>query len=269
MKQHPDGQPGCAIAVQRGDNNPGGGVSYFFDDDRIDGAITPGTCTLLVIRSSAMLNRAEREVNQTSQSVVAEQIILTEGTTKIWTLSGRQDFRNSADVVAFLNLSIGETAMRKRSVSLALLVIVLAWFVSSRVFTVAAGIEDQSAPVQKEQAPARLDKAEQEKALAEVKLKIAGHEDEPAEQVFKNIEILKGKKASRLPGMMSALTGLLGVDCTYCHVKDQWASEEKPTKQTARKMFRMIGTINKDNFEGRNAVSCWTCHRGSPHPPIQ
>ncbi len=30
----------------------------------------------------------------------------------------------------------------------------------------------------------------------------AGKENLPAEQVFKNIEILKGKPASRLPGMM-------------------------------------------------------------------
>ena len=112
-------------------------------------------------------------------------------------------------------------------------------------------------------------RAEDAQAIAEIKKRLAGHEDEPAETFFKNIEILKGKKASRLPAMMSALTGLLGVGCSYCHVTNEWDREDKPTKQTARKMFRMIGTINKDNFEGKNAVSCWTCHRGNPHPPIQ
>src|SRR5690242_5454790 len=111
--------------------------------------------------------------------------------------------------------------------------------------------------------------AERDAALADVKKIIAGREDDLAENVFKNIEILKGKKASRLPGMMQALTSLLGVNCTYCHVKDKWDSEEKPAKQTTRKMFKMIGGINKDYFDGKNAVSCWTCHRGSPHPPIQ
>jgi hypothetical protein len=45
----------------------------------------------------------------------------------------------------------------------------------------------------------------------------AGKENLPAEEVFKNIEILKGKPASRLPGMMTALNGLLGVKCAYCH----------------------------------------------------
>src|SRR5205085_11616189 len=73
-------------------------------------------------------------------------------------------------------------------------------------------------------------KAAQERALAEVQKRLAGHEDEPAEKVFANIQILKGKKASRLPGMMSALTGLLGVDCSHCHVPGKWASEEKAAK---------------------------------------
>lgn len=119
------------------------------------------------------------------------------------------------------------------------------------------------------QAQPAVNAAERDAALAEVKQMMAGREDESAEKVFKNIEILKGRKASRLPGMMSALTGLLGVSCTHCHVAGKWESEEKPAKQTARQMFRMIAAINGDYFEGRNAVSCWTCHRGNPRPPIQ
>jgi hypothetical protein len=125
------------------------------------------------------------------------------------------------------------------------------------------------APELKQQTQPTVNTAERDAAIADVTRNLAGHEDEPAEKVFKNIEILKGKKASRLPGMMSALTGLLGVNCTYCHVKDKWDSEEKPAKQTARKMFKMIGGINKDYFDSKNSVSCWTCHRGNPHPPIQ
>ena len=136
-------------------------------------------------------------------------------------------------------------------------------------FSTTADREAQS-PIGPAQSTATPDtRQEDAQSIAEIKKKLAGHEDEPAETFFKNIEILKGKKASRLPAMMSALTGLLGVGCSYCHVTNEWAREDKPTKQTARKMFRMIGTINKDNFEGKNAVSCWTCHRGNPHPPIQ
>src|SRR5262245_36213323 len=51
----------------------------------------------------------------------------------------------------------------------------------------------------------------QQTALNEIKQRLVGRENEPAEKVFKNIEVLRGKNASRLPGMMAALTGLLGV----------------------------------------------------------
>lgn len=102
-------------------------------------------------------------------------------------------------------------------------------------------------------------------ALAEINKMIAGREDEPAERVFKNIELLKGRKASRLPGMMSALTGLLGVDCAHCHAPREW-EKETPAKQTARKHFDMLKVAN-DQLEIQNpGVTCYTCHRGNPLP---
>jgi hypothetical protein len=163
--------------------------------------------------------------------------------------------------------------MLKKTVYCAFIVSSLGWFMVKDVFNTSART-DQSLPsslfsVAPQQSPPAVNATERDAALAEIKKSLAGHEDDPAEKVFKNIEILKGKKASRLPGMMAALTGLLGVNCTYCHVNDKWYSEEKATKQTTRKMFQMIGGINKDYFEGKNAVSCWTCHRGNPHPPLQ
>lgn len=106
---------------------------------------------------------------------------------------------------------------------------------------------------------------DKEQALAEVKKIIAGREDEPAERVFKNIETLKGKKASRLPGMMSALTGLLGVDCAHCHTPREW-EKETPAKQTARKHFDMLKVVNDQLEIQTNGVTCWTCHRGKPQP---
>lgn len=156
--------------------------------------------------------------------------------------------------------------MLKKIACCSFVVLSLGCFLSDRVWNARAQSDGRavtSGP------PPAVDAAERDAAVAEIKRRIGGREDEPAEQVFKNIEILKGKKAGRLPAMMSALTGLLGVNCTHCHVKGQWDSEEKPTKQTARKMFRMVGGINKDYFDGKNAVSCWTCHRGNPRPPIQ
>jgi hypothetical protein len=111
--------------------------------------------------------------------------------------------------------------------------------------------------------------ARQKEFLSSIRERIRGRESEPAETVFKNIELLKGKPASRLPGMMSALTGLIGVTCSTCHVPDHWESDELIPKQTARRHFKMQADLNRDYFGGANAVSCWTCHRGARIPPIQ
>lgn len=93
-----------------------------------------------------------------------------------------------------------------------------------------------------------------------------GKENLPAEQVFHNIEILKGKPASRLPGMMKSLNRLLGVQCTYCHVAGAWEKEEPEPKRATRRMFKMVGIISEKYFDGKDEVTCWTCHRGSPKP---
>ncbi len=66
--------------------------------------------------------------------------------------------------------------------------------------------------------------------------------------------------------MMSALTGLLGVTCSACHVPGNFASDELPAKKTARRHFEMQSGLNRDFFEGRNAVTSFTCHRGSRIP---
>ncbi|MBV8860213.1 MAG: photosynthetic reaction center cytochrome c subunit [Acidobacteria bacterium] len=88
-----------------------------------------------------------------------------------------------------------------------------------------------------------------------------------AEQVYKNIQVFKGLPASQLQGAMSFMADSLGVGCGYCHGK-AFESDEKPTKQAARGMIRMVFDLNKsggDLFQGA-AVSCYTCHRGKPGP---
>lgn len=88
-----------------------------------------------------------------------------------------------------------------------------------------------------------------------------------AEQVYKNIQVFKGLPASQLQGAMSFMADSLGVGCGYCHAKS-FESDEKPTKQAARRMIRMVFDLNKgggDTFRGAE-VSCYTCHRGSPRP---
>jgi photosynthetic reaction center cytochrome c subunit len=92
----------------------------------------------------------------------------------------------------------------------------------------------------------------------------AQQEDKPAEQVYKNIQVMKGMPASRLMSAMSRLTQSLGVDCSHCHVPDALDKDDKPAKQTARKMFEMVRMINATL--GANRVNCYTCHRGQPQP---
>jgi len=43
-------------------------------------------------------------------------------------------------------------------------------------------------------------------------------------------------------------------------------SLDTPRKRTARRMVLMVAAINRDNFGGRQVVTCWSCHRGRDRP---
>jgi hypothetical protein len=55
----------------------------------------------------------------------------------------------------------------------------------------------------------------------------------------------------------------LGVECSHCHVPDQWKDDSKRAKVMARKMMGMMPLVNAQ-LRGVGDVSCWTCHRGQP-----
>ena len=93
----------------------------------------------------------------------------------------------------------------------------------------------------------------------------AGSKEERAEQKYKNIQVLKGVPADRWMPIMFAFKNSLGVECTYCHVKDQWDKDDKENKQVARKMIKMVKDIN-GQLGGIGKVSCFTCHRGQERP---
>jgi hypothetical protein len=111
-------------------------------------------------------------------------------------------------------------------------------------------------------------------ASAAILRSIAGRENQPAESVFKNIKILKGIPAGRVPAIMNMGFGRsLGVSCGFCHVPGKWDLDDKEEKNTARLMFTMVQTINRDYMakvpNDRGAppvVNCFTCHRGNAHP---
>src|SRR5215467_3843033 len=79
-----------------------------------------------------------------------------------------------------------------------------------------------------------------------------------AEQVFKNIQALKGIPVDDFLQTMGIMTAALQFDCADCHAnagtdRVDWAADT-PRKRTARRMVTMMQTINKDNFAGRQMV---------------
>ncbi len=119
---------------------------------------------------------------------------------------------------------------------------------------------------------------DQEAALAKLREEIKGKEKLPAGEVFQNIQNFKQVPAGRLLAIMKfGYARSLGVNCNHCHAPENWASEEKPTKQIARDMHKMSAAINGEllpsikAFEGRTGrdrpiVNCTTCHRGQVKP---
>jgi len=66
--------------------------------------------------------------------------------------------------------------------------------------------------------------------------------------------------------MMKAFSTGLGVQCTFCHNPKDFGSDENPHKEIARKMIVMEREINAKFPDGKNHVSCYTCHRGAEEP---
>lgn len=103
----------------------------------------------------------------------------------------------------------------------------------------------------------------------------AGAQQKPlmAEDVFKNVQVLKGIPVNQFMETMGFFSAALGYNCTNCHGDDVLGNWERyandiPVKRTARRMIQVVNTINKDLFGGREAVTCYTCHRGSPAPKV-
>ena len=93
-----------------------------------------------------------------------------------------------------------------------------------------------------------------------------GHRQKTTEEIFKNIQVLKGVPADQLFPAMQFITSSLGVDCAFCHVQGHFEKDDKKPKQTARNMMRMMFALNKENFDGRREITCYSCHRGTRNP---
>ncbi len=125
--------------------------------------------------------------------------------------------------------------------------------------------------------PSQNDKPfDQAHALADLRKTIAGQENKPAGEVFKNIQMLKAMPAGRLLRVMElGYAKSLGVNCTHCHVVGEWEKEDKVTKQIARDMVAMVAAINNDQLKkiknlksADPVINCTTCHRGQTKPAL-
>jgi Photosynthetic reaction centre cytochrome C subunit len=106
--------------------------------------------------------------------------------------------------------------------------------------------------------------------------KLAGKDEtRPAEQVYKNVQVLKGMPADQFIRTMKGFTNALGVRCEFCHVTapgsdipgfGAFSKDDLEQKKTARAMIVMVGDIRERYFGDKQAPTCWTCHRGNKQP---
>ncbi len=103
----------------------------------------------------------------------------------------------------------------------------------------------------------------------------ASNDTRPADQVYKNVQVLKDLPADQFVRTMKGYTNALGVRCEFCHVTapgseipgfGAFSKDDLETKRTARKMILMVGDIREKYFGDKQAPTCWTCHRGNKQP---
>src|SRR3989442_987362 len=80
-----------------------------------------------------------------------------------------------------------------------------------------------------------------------------------AEDVFTNVQLLKGIPVKEFMGTMGFFSAATGMNCTQCHVEESggsWAkyADESPLKLTARRMIVMMNAINQTYFGGRGGA---------------
>ncbi len=82
-----------------------------------------------------------------------------------------------------------------------------------------------------------------------------------------NLKILKAKTGAEVGQIMRTFTAGLGVQCSYCHVQGNYASDENPKKVTARTMIELTAMVNAKFTDGKvMRVTCYTCHHGEAEP---
>ena len=97
-------------------------------------------------------------------------------------------------------------------------------------------------------------------------------QDKPqmADDVFKNVQVLRGLTVDQFMGTMGFIAAALSMNCSECHhtgTVERYA-DDTPMKQMARKMIVMVDALNKANFGGKRMVTCYSCHRSDARPKV-
>src|SRR3954469_10868180 len=75
---------------------------------------------------------------------------------------------------------------------------------------------------------------------------VTAQDNRPAEQVYANIQVMKGVPANQIIQGMHLIKAALGVECTHCHIERRWDRDDvQPTKDKARRMYLMMSVINR------------------------
>jgi hypothetical protein len=94
----------------------------------------------------------------------------------------------------------------------------------------------------------------------------SGPATERAGAAFKNVTALSEMPADQMGKVMNLMSASLGVNCQFCHEGFDFAKERVAHKDIARKMIEMTFDLNNKHFDGRDEITCFTCHRGQAHP---
>ncbi len=82
----------------------------------------------------------------------------------------------------------------------------------------------------------------------------------------KNLQVLTVEDLRS--GIMHKFMVALGGNCQTCHVQGDYSSDENPHKVIARQMIVMTREINAKFPDGKEHVTCYTCHRGAHEPAM-
>ena len=107
-------------------------------------------------------------------------------------------------------------------------------------------------------------------ANGQVATPAAGEKPLMAEDVFKNVQVLKGIPVKEFMNTMGFFSAATNLNCIDCHSAESESLDgyaiDTPRKQMARRMLLMVNQLNQSSFGGQRKVTCYTCHRATDRP---